>query len=541
MKFRILIISLFFSASYMLSAQEYQPLNQSLSALAPSNIFPADATKSFSFTDTSNGTKPATFEVNSNKNSPVFVAEVFSTAKSHFNIQARWKSNGKIKKGAVLMARMSMRAVYAKQESGESNVNFYIDSKNGSRSVAIFLAAGPEWKSYNIPFTVNADIPDGEALIGITFGALAQKVEITNIEVLNFENKTTLEKLPITRFTYLGREENAAWRIAALKRIEEIRTTPLNIQVVSADGKPVKGAKVEARLVQSDFIWGTAAKEDLLAEDLPNSVKYKQTLKEFFNTAVVENGFKCLRWDSPLQPQTKRAFEWLEKEGLRQRGHNLVWMGWKFNDPKVKELALTDTAAFEAYIIKNIKEKMAYTKGRVIALDVINEYNHEQDFLKYLPKDIAIKFYKLAKELDPKAQLFMNEYAMLNSIESPRNIKTYLDTIATMRAKGAPIDAIGIQGHVGRQPRNPAQVITDLDMFNSTGLPVQITEFDVNTPDEELQADYTRDFLIACYSHPTVSGFVKWGFWQNAHWKPDAAMFRTDWTAKLEKPVNLTT
>jgi GH35 family endo-1,4-beta-xylanase len=152
--------------------------------------------------------------------------------------------------------------------------------------------------------------------------------------------------------------------------------------------------------------------------------------------------------------------------------------------------------------------------------------------LKYLPQDIAVKWYKLAKELDPKAQLFMNEYSMLNSIESPRNIRTYLDTIASLRAKGAPIDAIGIQGHVGRQPRNPAQVITDLDMFNATGLPVQITEFDINMTDEELQADYTRDFLIAIYSHPVVTGFIQWGFYQPVHWKPDAAMFRTDWSER---------
>lgn len=532
MKFKLLVLSLSIGINFMLSAQENQPLSASLNALSPSNIFPIDANKSFSFSDRSFGIKPATFEVNNNGKIPVFVAEVFSNAKSHFDIEAKWKSNGAIKKGDVLLARMSMRAVYAKQESGESNINFYIDSKTGGRSVATFLGAGPEWKSFNIPFVANADIPAGEAKICITFGALAQKVEIANIELLNFENKTTLAQMPITRFTYIGREANAAWRVAALKRIEEIRTAPLNIQVVNANGKPVTGAKVKAKLVESDFIWGTGVKEDLLAENLPNSAKYRQVLKEFFNTSVIENGFKCPRWDSPLQPQTKRAFEWLEKEGFRQRGHNLVWMGWQFNDAKVKQLALTDTVAFGAYIIKNIKEKMAYTKGRVIAWDVINEYNHEQGFLKYLPKDIAIKYYKLAKELDPKAQLFMNEYAMLNSIESPRNIKTYLDTIASMRAKGAPIDAIGIQGHVGRQPRSPAQVISDLDMFVSTGLPVQITEFDVNTPDEELQGDYTRDFLIACYSHPTITGFVKWGFWQNAHWKPDAAMFRADWTAK---------
>ncbi|MBC7942275.1 MAG: hypothetical protein H7Z19_21400 [Chitinophagaceae bacterium] len=54
----------------------------------------------------------------------------------------------------------------------------------------------------------------------------------------------------------------------------------------------------------------------------------------------------------------------------------------------------------------------------------------------------------------------------------------------------------------------------------------------MNTPDEALQADYTRDFLIALYSHKAVTGFIMWGFWESAHWKPAAAMFRSDWSEK---------
>jgi len=74
-------------------------------------------------------------------------------------------------------------------------------------------------------------------------------------------------------------------------------------------------------------------------------------------------------------------------------------------------------------------------------------------------------------------------------------------------------------------------------LLQTAGLPINITEFDINTKDEELQADYTRDFLIACYSHSRVSGFIMWGFWQQDHWKPDAAMFRADWSEKPNAKV----
>ncbi len=128
--------------------------------------------------------------------------------------------------------------------------------------------------------------------------------------------------------------------------------------------------------------------------------------------------------------------------------------------------------------------------------------------------------------------LFLNDYAMLNSRRSPENIARFLVLTARLREAAAPIDALGIQGHVGRQVREPEDVLADLDLLAASGLELQITEFDVNSPDEELQADYTRDFLIALYSHHAVTGFTKWGFWEKRHWKPDAGMFRADWSEK---------
>ncbi|MGK2864652.1 MAG: hypothetical protein ACSLE0_22170 [Chitinophagaceae bacterium] len=36
-----------------------------------------------------------------------------------------------------------------------------------------------------------------------------KKVEITNVQVLNFAQEVTLAQLPVTHFSYQGREENA--------------------------------------------------------------------------------------------------------------------------------------------------------------------------------------------------------------------------------------------------------------------------------------------------------------------------------------------
>lgn len=474
-------------------------------------------------------------------NLPFYDIEIQQGSPSQYAVCLRWKVNTAVSKGDVMLARLSMRTISARQESGESAVYAYFQEGHTpyTKSFISQLGTGREWKTFDFPFVAHKDFTPGESIFELALGSLAQHVEVCGVQLLNFKNAVSVDELPVTRFTYAGRESDAPWRQKALKRIEEIRTAPLSIQVVNASGKPVKGAMVEVDMQQSDFIWGTAVNESALASEGAENDLYRKYLKELFNTGTIENGFKTggWAWDLKRKANTLRSFEWLHSNGFRQRGHNLVWPAWKFNPSITKEIALTDTALFNRYIKSQFYERMAYTKHRVIGWDVVNEPMHEKEFFAYLPKDIMVEWFKLAQQLDPEAQLFINDYAMLNCVQSPQNINLFIETIQMLRQKGAPIGGIGVQGHVGRQPRNPEQVLTDLDLFLPTRLPVQITEFDINTPDEELQADYTRDFLIAVYSHPTVTGVILWGFWEAHHWKPDASMFRKDWTPKQNAAV----
>ena len=42
------------------------------------------------------------------------------------------------------------------------------------------------------------------------------------------------------------------------------------------------------------------------------------------------------------------------------------------------------------------------------------------------------------------------------------------------------------------------------------------------------------EFLTAAYSHPAVTSFLMWGFWEGAHWlgKEGGAMYNRDWSAR---------
>ena len=74
---------------------------------------------------------------------------------------------------------------------------------------------------------------------------------------------------------------------------------------------------------------------------------------------------------------------------------------------------------------------------------------------------------------------------------------------------------------------------TFTDYAQLVGPNLSITEYDIESNvDEAVQATYMSDILTAAFGHPAVNSFIMWGFWDNNHWKNNAAMFRSDWSIK---------
>eukprot|EP01036_Dinobryon_divergens_P010195 gene10195-13650_t len=145
---------------------------------------------------------------------------------------------------------------------------------------------------------------------------------------------------------------------------------------------------------------------------------------------------------------------------------------------------------------------------------------------------IQADWFQAARAASPTVPLFLNDYSNHDASLDAGHVAHFETTARYLKDQGAPLGGLGLQAHISANPSPPANVLAVLDRYAALGLPVRITEFDVNTDDEQLQADYTRDFLIALYSHATVVGFQTWGFWENAHWIPKAAMYRADWSEK---------
>jgi GH35 family endo-1,4-beta-xylanase len=464
----------------------------------------------------------------------LFRADNPKGSSNYDGIAVNWRTAQPIRKGDVLYARATIRTLKARQESGESEGLLYFrpEVAAGSDRTPQAFSVGPDWTTVGFPIVARENIPAGKAVLGFSFGNLEQTFEVTGLELLNFQDRIKVSDVPPTRFTYVGREPDAAWRKAALARIEQIRTAPIAIKVVDKDGKPVPGARVKAELVQPEFLWGSeVSAEDLIATG-PDADRYRSEVLALFDTTVIGNGLKWPRWRDPkYRANAEQALDWLRANGKRVKGHNLVWPAWKFTPQDIARDP-AQRARIGELVEAHIRDITTATHGKLIGWDVINEPVHETDYFKVVPVERVAHWYKMAEQSDPTLQLSLNEYGMLNRSSSPLFIKEFKDFAAMLRKNGARIDVLGVQGHVGQTPRAPASVLSDLDLLAEGGNKVQITEFDMNTKDETLQGDYMRDFLIAVYSHPAVTGFIQWGFWEGAHWKPDAALYRRDWSEK---------
>src|SRR5690606_5054847 len=149
--------------------------------------------------------------------------------------------------------------------------------------------------------------------------------------------------------------------------------------------------------------------------------------------------------------------------------------------------------------------------------------------------EVMVDWFERARLNLPQHKLYINDYSILSA--GGRDFahqNHYKETIQYLLDNNAPIDAIGMQGHFGGTPTAIERIYDIVDEFHTLfpDLDIRVTEFDVNTADDDMQDAFTRDFLTIFFSHPATVGVQKWGFWENAHWLPRGAMYTSDWQEK---------
>lgn len=133
--------------------------------------------------------------------------------------------------------------------------------------------------------------------------------------------------------------------------------------------------------------------------------------------------------------------------------------------------------------------------------------------------DWILNAYRMARRIFPATtKLVINDYNIINSSTSTSN---YLKIIRLLQSENL-IDVIGEQGHAFTTFGIPVTLLKrNLDSLAATGLPLQITEMDIDGSTDNAQLDEYKRVFPALYNHPAVEGITLWG-WKPGLWRETA-------------------
>jgi endo-1,4-beta-xylanase len=211
---------------------------------------------------------------------------------------------------------------------------------------------------------------------------------------------------------------------------------------------------------------------------------------------------------------------------MRLKGHTLVWHGsvpaW-VNALSAAELR----TAFQDHI----RTVAGHYRGRVLAWDVVNEAVADDGsglrdtvFRQKLGDQYIADAFRLAREADPQALLFYNDY---NGEGMNAKSNRIYELVKGLQAAGVPIDGVGLQMHVSANSRpSDASIAANMRRLADLGLLVNISEMDVrisnvggSTPSRlDTQKAAYHDIVALCMAEPRCHAVTFWGFTDAHTW-----------------------
>ena len=290
----------------------------------------------------------------------------------------------------------------------------------------------------------------------------------------------------------------------------------LSVFLVLTAFTPVKKSKQPATLkdaFKGKFYIGTALNTGHFMERDTASVR---VIRENFSAIVPEN---CMK-SGPIHPkedvfnfeQPDKFVEFGEKYHLFITGHCLIWHSqapsWFFTDSEGKNVS-------REVMIERMK-KHIYTvvgryKGKVKGWDVVNEALNEDGtlrktkFLEIVGEDYLRLAFQFAREADPAAELYYNDYSLAN----PAKRNGAVALVKKLKEQGAKVDAIGEQCHIGLTHPDIGEFEKSIEAFASLGVKVMITEMDISvlpSPDRRMGADVATNFEYQKKLNPYTQG-----------------------------------
>lgn len=296
-----------------------------------------------------------------------------------------------------------------------------------------------------------------------------------------------------------------------------------------------------------------------------------------FNSIVAENCMKCEK----LQPKEGVFFwddadkfvKYGEDRGMAVIGHVLIWHSqlapWFAYD---SEGNYVTPEVLKQRMKNHISEVAGRYKGRIKGWDVVNEAIEDDGsyrkspFYEILGEEFIPIAFEYAREADPEAELYINDFSMF----LPAKREAYLKIVKDLQDRGLRIDGIGMQSHIGMDYPELDEYEKSIESFGSTGCKVMITELDMSAlptvhwganisdmkklrdeynpypdglPAEASEAWNNRmDSVMAIYKNhaDVISRVTWWGTHDGMSWKNNFPMpGRTDYPLVIDRDYNL--
>ena len=272
--------------------------------------------------------------------------------------------------------------------------------------------------------------------------------------------------------------------------------------------------------------------------------EYAETLAREFNMVEPEN---VMKWGT-IRPDLDtfnfgpgdRVVRFARAHRMKVRGHCLLWSEY---NPRWLEKGGFTPEQLNAILREHVFKVMRHYSGEVFVWDVVNEsfladgsvetsvwYDAPGIGLKGKGTAYIERAFRWAREADPKALLFYNDYDTEGV--NPKSDAVY-EMVKDFKRRGVPIDGVGIQAHiVDLDNRDIDSFAANLERLAALGLQIHVTEMDVGLPvdargnvldpeDLKRQADIYRRLAEACFRQPRCTAFQTWGFTDKYSWIPE--------------------
>ena len=223
-------------------------------------------------------------------------------------------------------------------------------------------------------------------------------------------------------------------------------------------------------------------------------------IKKEFNSITAENDMKpgeihpkegVWNWE-----RADKIANFCRENGIKLRGHCLCWHSqfadWMFTDKKGKPVK---KEVFYERLREHIHTVVNRYKDIVYAWDVVNEamaddgrswpgreqspYRQSRHF-QLCGDEFIAKAFQFAREADPNALLFYNDYSCVDEGKRER----IYNMVKKMKDAGVPIDGIGMQGHYNIYFPSEEQLEKAIVRFKELVNHIHITELDLRMNQE---------------------------------------------------------